>query len=63
MVSRILIRLATVWAVVICAIVITAGLINGTLSHAYLPAVVPLAFGPLGLAWAIAWIIAPRRRP
>jgi ABC-type Co2+ transport system permease subunit len=63
MISRILIRLATVWAVAICAIVIVVGLSNGTLSHAYLPAVLPLAFGPLVLAWAISWVIAPRRRP
>ncbi|MDA8252985.1 MAG: hypothetical protein M0Z28_27980 [Rhodospirillales bacterium] len=63
MISRILIRLATVWAVAISAIVIIAGLVNGTLAHAYLPVIGPLAFGPLVLAWAIAWAFAPRRRP
>ena len=63
MISRILIRLATVWAVAISAIVIVVGLSNGTLSHAYLPVILPLALGPLVLAWAISWAFAPKRRP
>lgn len=60
MLSRILIRLATVWAVFV--VIVAIGVLWNTKHGGELWWSVAIwAFGPLVLAWVLAWVFAPKK--
>ena len=62
MLSRILTRLAVVWAVILWSwALILAHNVPGVMAHGGWGAVAFAAFLPLALALALAWVFAPRR--
>lgn len=61
MISRVLIRLAIVWAVGIGGLLVANRVIAGApAQEPNWPAIIALLFGPLVIAWALAWVF---RRP
>lgn len=61
MISRVLTRLAIVWIVGLGALLLLVGAMNGTLAQANWPAIGALVLGPAIIAFALAWVFAPRQ--
>lgn len=63
MIARLLSRLAVVWIVGLGGLLLTVGVMNGTLAQAHWPAIGALVLGPAALALALAWAVAPQPDP
>ena len=62
MLSRVLTRLAIVWALIVLAWALLLSVnVPGVMAHGGWGAVAVAAFLPLAIALALAWIFAPRK--
>jgi hypothetical protein len=59
-ISRILTRLAIVWLAGVGGLLLTVAVANGTLAQADWSVVGALVLGPSAIAFALAWVFAPR---